>query len=175
MDEVPLATYLAESLTEQGWSSRSGDVWYPNGNRRPDIVSEYPGKRLKITNEIKYMVCDWPGARRPRGAWKGLSGPSAQHLGIKPGKSINAVDDIDKLNQADGTHVSFLLVRFESRDRCGDEDVERFLNMTRLGQFPWKRYDAEWSWPHPKSQGHLVKCHLWCRPILTGIGISSRI
>lgn|SRR5262245_44271103 len=88
LDEEPLARYLAESLTEQGWPSKGGHVQYARGSRRADIVTESPDHQLKITNEIKYMVCDWPGVPRPRRAWAGLSGPAAQHLGINPASPL---------------------------------------------------------------------------------------
>jgi hypothetical protein len=165
LDEEPLARYLAESLTEQGWPSQGGHVPYPGGRRKADMVTELPAHRLKITNEMKYMVCDWPGCRRPSRPWMGISGAAAQHIGLQPGKAINAVDDVKKLTHADGSHVSFLLVRFESLDRCGDADLKRFVTMSGLGNSCWTRYDDEWDWPHPKSEAHVVKCHLWCRPV----------
>lgn len=164
LDEEPLTRCLAQCLTDQGWPSKGGHVRYPSGARRADIVTEHQRYLLTITNETKYLVCDYPGAKKGRGAWKGIGGTiPAKHLGIEPGKSINAVDDVSKLDQADTTHVSFLLVRMESLERSGDAAVKTFTCMAGLNKRRWIRFDAHWDWVHPKSQDHVIKCNLWCR------------
>jgi len=165
LDEVPLNYSIAEMLTQNGWASTDVKTRYPNSDRRADIVTHHPEHQLKIINETKYLICDFPGAKRGNKKWTVVGGVVAQHLGIKSGKDINAVDDVQKLNMAVGTHVSFLLICFESVARCGDESIRQFVNLTGLNNKPWNRFDAQWPWIHSLSIDHLVKCHLWCRPI----------
>jgi hypothetical protein len=164
LDENYLTMYIAQYLCEEGWPSKGGHVPYPRGRRRADMVTESPDGALKITNECKYLVVDYPGAKKGPGEWQGI-GKSivAQHLGIVPGKSINAVDDIEKLKSATGTHVSFLLVRHESRERSGDSAVAKFVEMTGVERRPWQRFDRQWE--YPSDCNYQVRCHLWCRPI----------
>jgi hypothetical protein len=127
LDEVPLMQELASWLTQRGWLSRSGKhhVRYPNSSLRADMITNDPNALLQITNEAKYFVLDFV-TRAPNHKFPKTTKSSIPHqyLGVEPGKpNNNAVKDIEKLELAEGTHVSFLLVRHESAERSGDSDV----------------------------------------------------
>ena len=162
--EVQLAERLAEDLA--GWSSATGGIAYPNGER-PDLRCEADDGTV-VTLEIKYFVLDWP-TRRSR--WDGHL--ARQHLGILPGKPNNGVHDVtEKLPRVDfGTHVGFLLVTFSCPRGSALTDIATFESTAGVDRSPWTSYARDWS--HPTDSAHHVDARLWLAQA-SALGTSQR-
>jgi hypothetical protein len=158
--EVPLTGVLRDWMTLRSWASSTTGLTYPRTRRRADMLSTSPFGDMTITLEFKQYVRDYPS--RPDPEVVPDYQIAKQHLGILPGKSINGVDDVGKLELATSTHVAFLLVRFDRNDLPGEHDVGQFIKLSKLNHRMWLKFEEDW--PHPNDPEHHVFCHLWCRP-----------
>jgi hypothetical protein len=159
--EVPLTKDLGQWMSNRGWRSHTDRLTYPNTTRRADLRSYSPDETISVTLEFKQYVRDYPS--RPKPHLEPNRRISHQHLGILPGKTINAVDDVRKLEQAASSHVAFLLVRMERRDSPGRADMTKFVRLAGLQRRVWTKFEEDWI--HPSNVDHHVYCHLWCRSI----------